>query len=87
MAIGTGLSEAVKESSRFAKKCGDFKLQVLVLVQVLSHTLIKSCHTFIDLLDPLVQLEVLLFHQAHLHQSCLITCLQGLVRLNQILQL
>lgn len=61
MAICTRLSEAIEESSRFAKERCHLQLQVLVLVQVITHALVKGSNAFVHLLDSLVQLKVLLF--------------------------
>ena len=58
-----------------------------MLVQVFPHALVKSCNALIDFLDALIELEVLLFHQAHLHQRCLVTCLERLICFNQIFKL
>jgi len=85
MAICTWRSKAIKEVAWLAKECRHFELEIFVLVQVVTHTLVKSHNTFIHFIDTLVQLKVLLFNEAHLHKCRLVTGFESGMRFDQIL--
>ncbi len=73
MPIDARCDKTVKKGSRLAKVCGNFKLEILFLVEIFTHALISLPKRGIQLLNLLIELEVLLFDETHLHESCLIS--------------
>ena len=87
MSICSGHCEAVEESARLTKESCYFKFQVLLGVKILTHAQISLAERVVESLDALIELEVLLFDEAHLHQGGLVAGFKSRIRLNQTLKL
>ena len=87
VSIRSGHREAVKESARLAKESCYFKFQVLLGVKILAHAQISLAERVVESLDALIELEVLLFDEAHLHKGGLVAGFKSWVGLNQTLKL
>lgn len=87
VSIRSGQSEAVEESARLAEESCYFKFQVLLGVKILTHAQISLAERVVETLDALIQLEVLLFDEAHLHQGSLVAGFKSRIGLDQTLKL
>ena len=56
-------------------------------VKVLSQLSLDTAQGGVDLLDLVVEHEVLLFYETHLHKNSLVTSLESRVRLDQVFKL
>ena len=72
MALGARHGQTVEERARLAEECSDLQLQVFLRVKIFAHAQISLAERVVKSLDSLVELEVLFFYEAHLHEGSLV---------------
>ena len=79
------LAQIVEEMAWFSKELGQLQFQTFMSVEIVSKFLIRQCNRRIYSLDLILQLEMLLFHEAELKESVWIAHLQSFIGFDHIL--